>query len=124
MTTIRKHNLFIVGYGLSGGFGGIHNYEVINAPSLEVASKEAYELAYEEYQNYDGTQGLRTEEEILEEAIEQGIENPEEYAAEEYNEEVEGWIEYICLPWSRELEKDVRNKGHYHNPFMDITNQK
>lgn len=42
MTAIRQRNLFIVGYGLGGGFGGIRNYEVVNAPDLETANKEAY----------------------------------------------------------------------------------
>lgn len=34
---------FIIGYGLSGGFGGIRDYDVIEADSQDEASEIAYE---------------------------------------------------------------------------------
>ena len=37
--------LFIIGYGLSGGFGGIQNYEVIEAHNQDDADKQAWEKA-------------------------------------------------------------------------------
>lgn len=127
MSTIRQHNLFIVGYGLGGGFGGIRDYEVVNTPSLEVASKDAYWLAVEQYQSFEGLHGLRSEEEILQELIEEeGYEESDEtseIAREMYEEEMENWIDYTCFPWSKEEEK-LAKRYNYHNPFNNITSKK
>ena len=116
---ITKKNLFIVGYGLGGGFGGIHDYVVVNAPDHDSASGEAYEMACEEYENYAGMYGLSSYEECLEEAG--GDHDQAEYL---YNEERETWIEFTCFPWSREEEKICRNRGNYYNRYKDITDVK
>lgn len=120
MKHLRKFNestsyegYYIIGWGLSGGFGGIHNYEVIEAASLEEAEKDAYQKALEEYENYSGYHGLRSIEDIIEE---DGVD--EEEAEEIYNEEREGWLDYVAKPYSKEYEKKVKNY-HYHNPFKD-----
>jgi hypothetical protein len=104
---------YIIGWGLSGGFGGIHNYEVIEASSLEEAEKDAYQRSLDEYENYSGYHGLRSIEDIMEE---DGVE--EEEAEEIYNEEREGWLEYVAEPYSKEYEKKVKDY-HYHNPFKN-----
>jgi hypothetical protein len=62
-----KKGLFIIGYGLSGGFGGIQNYEVIEAYSQDDADKQAWEMACETYESYVGMHGLRELSEIMEE---------------------------------------------------------
>jgi len=104
---------YIIGWGLSGGFGGIHNYEVIEASSLEEAEKDAYQRALDEYENYSGYHGLRSIDDIMEE---DGVE--EEEAEEIYNEEREGWLDYVAKPYSKEYENKVKDH-HYHNPFKN-----
>lgn len=117
--SISKKNLYIIGYGLGGGFGGINTYEVINAPNQEAASKDAYWKSVEEYESYEGMHGLRTLYDCIEEA-----EGSEEVGQEIYNEELETWIEYTCFPWSKEEEKICKSKGHYYNSYKNITNVK
>jgi hypothetical protein len=104
---------YIIGWGLSGGFGGIRNYEVIQTSSLEEAEKDAYQRALEEYESYSGHHGLRSVDDIMEE---DGVEEQE--AEEIYNEERENWLDYVAKPYSKEYEKKVKNY-HYHNPFKD-----
>lgn len=102
---------YIIGWGLSGGFGGIHNYEVIRSSSLEEAEEEAYQRSLEEYERYSGYHGLRSIDDIMEE------DNVSSEEAEEiYNEEREGWLDYIAKPYSKEFENKVKG-NHYDNPY-------
>lgn len=107
---MNKENLFIIGVGLCGGFGGIHTYEVIEADSLEEAEKLAYEASCENYEQYEGLYGLRTVNDIIEED-----KVNEEEAEEIYIEERESWLNYIAYSWSKELEDDLKSKYHYTN---------
>lgn len=102
---------YIIGWGLSGGFGGINNYEVISEDSLEKAEMVAYYKAVEEYEQYSGMHGLRSVEDIMDE---DGVDSDE--AEEIYNEEREGWLDYSAKPYSKEYEKKVKGY-YYHNPF-------
>lgn len=104
---------YIIGWGLSGGFGGIRNYEVIQSSSLEEAEKDAYQRAIEEYESYSGYHGLRSVDDIMEE---DGVDDEE--AEEIYNEEREGWLDYVAKPYSKEFENKVKDY-HYNNPFKD-----
>ena len=108
-----KKGLFIIGYGLSGGFGGIQNYEVIEAYSQDDADKQAWEMACETYESYVGMHGLRELSEIMEE---DEIEDEDE-AMEVYNEEREGWIDYSAEPFSEELERKYQDMYHYENKY-------
>lgn len=102
---------YIIGWGLSGGFGGANNYEVIKAISLEEADKEAYQRAIQEYEQYEGMHGLRSVDDIMEE---DDVDYDE--AEEIYNEEREGWLDYSAEPYSKELEKKVKDY-HYENRY-------
>ena len=102
---------YIIGWGLSGGFGGIRDYEVIMADSLEEADKEAYQRAIQEYEQCEGMHGLRSVDDIMEED-----EVDYDEAEEIYNEEREGWIDYSAEPYSKELEKKVED-NHYENRY-------
>lgn len=102
---------YIIGWGLSGGFGGAQNYEVIKANSLEEANKESYQRAIDEYEQYEGMHGLRSVDDIMEE---DGVDYDE--AEEIYNEEREGWLDYSAEPYSKELEKKVKDY-HYENRY-------
>lgn len=102
---------YIIGWGLSGGFGGIRDYEVIMADSLEEADKEAYQRAIQEYEQYEGMHGLRSVDDIMEED-----EVDYDEAEQIYNEEREGWIDYSSDHYSKELEKKVED-NHYENRY-------
>jgi len=77
----KFEGLYIIGYGLGGGFGGIRNYEVIQASTQEEADSFAYENACEYYEGYVGNYGLRDLGQIMEE---EEIEDEDE-AFEIYN---------------------------------------
>jgi reverse gyrase len=111
--SINYEGFYIIGWGLSGGFGGIHNYEVIKADSLEAAEKDAYYRAIDEYESYSGHHGLRSVDDIIDE---DDVDSDE--AEEIYNEEREGWLDYVAKPYSKEYEKKVKG-NHYNNPYKE-----
>jgi len=75
---------FRVRFGLGGGFGGceMQEWEEMDFASLDEAEKYAYELACEEYDQYDGLHGLRSVEQIM-----------EEDEVEDYDEAYESWLD-------------------------------
>lgn len=108
-------NLFIIGWGLGGGFGGIRDYEVIQAGSIEEAEEWAFENACENYDRYVGSNGLREIGDIMEEE-----EVDEEEACDIFAEERENWMEYYAVPYTKEYEDKVSG-NHYNNPYKEIT---
>lgn len=115
-TENKFEGLWIIGYGLGGGFGGARNYEVIQVDTQEDADKWAWENACEEYERYAGSNGLRSVDEIMEE---DDIEDEDE-ALQVYEEERERWLDYSAVPYSKDYENKVRY-NHYHNPYKEIT---
>lgn len=87
--TIQKWKIYA---GLGGGFGGAHYKETISC-TKEEAEDYAYQAAIEEYESHEGSHGLRTLEEIMEE---EGYD--EEEAQELYNDERESWLDYYVKP--------------------------
>ena len=116
MENIKLENLFIIGSGLGGGFGGKKNFEVIEANSLEDAEKRAWKNACDEYESYAGMYGLRDINQIMEE---DGIEDENE-ANEVFEEERESWLDYSAKPFSKEYEKKVMYH-HYSNRYSSFT---
>ena len=116
MENNKFEGLYIIGYGLSGGFGGAQNFEVVEADDQSAAETIAYERACEYYEMYVGSNGLRDVSEIMEE---DGIDDEEE-AWEVFNEEREDWLEYYAKPYSKEYEEEVM-AFHYTNNFTDRT---
>lgn len=96
-----EQNLFIIGYGLAGGYGGIHDYEVIKADNLESADNYAFLKACEYYESYiDGT-NLREVDQIMEEE-----DLDEESTYDFFMDERESWIDYIAMEYNeKNLEK-------------------
>ena len=74
--------------GIGGGFGGANFIERYEG-TLEEAESLAYQKALEIYDSYDGSGGLRTIDEIMED---DDVEYEE--AEEIYNEERESWLDY------------------------------
>lgn len=110
-------DLFIISYGLGGGFGGASNYEVIQTIDLEAANKWAYGSACEDYDRYVGMYGLREEFQIMEEE-----ECDEEEARFIFEEEREDWLVYTAVPYSKEAEEEAEIH-YYHNPFKELTDK-
>ena len=115
-TENKFEGLYIIGYGLSGGFGGARNFEVIQADTQEDAESWAWESDCDEYESYVGMYGLRDLSQIMEE---DDIEDEDE-AIQVYEEERETWLEYGVKPYSKEYEKKVMGH-HYHNRYKEIT---
>jgi len=107
--------LYIIGWGLSGGFGGVRYYEVIEAEAEDDATIRAWENACEYYEMYSGSNGLRSVSDIM---GEEGCD--EEEATGIYEEERESWLEYSAVPYSKEAEEKVKYY-HYNNPFKHLT---
>lgn len=112
----KFEGLYIIGYGLGGGFGGIRNHETIQANSQEEANEEAYYSACQEYESYAGSNGLRDVDQIMEE---DEIEDYDE-ALEVYEQERESWLDYSAVPYSKEYEEKVENYN-YTNWHKEIT---
>ena len=102
-TTTSIDDLYIIGYGLGGGFGGIQDYEVVEAMNMEDAERQAYDSACDMYEGYDGSNGLMTIDEIMEE---EEIEDYDE-AEEMWREEREGWLDYSTERWSKKAEESA-----------------
>lgn len=114
----KYEGLYIIGYGLGGGFGGMQTYEVVQCETLAQAEDAAYEAACEHYQMYEGMHGLRDVEQIMEEdEIEE-----EQDAWGIYEEERESWLEYSATKYSKEYEEEVSGYN-YHNPYKEITDK-
>ncbi len=115
-TENKFEGLYIIGWGLGGGFGGARNFEVIQVDSQDEADQWAFDNACEEYEMYSGNHGLRSVSDIMEE---DGIEDEEE-AVLIYEEERETWLDYSANPYTKEYEKKVMYQ-HYENRYKEIT---
>ena len=87
--------------GLSGGFGGLHYCQTVECSTYEEAVKEAYTLAEEEYQSYEGYHGIMSWEDCRDDCKESEwigedmTENEiEDVVDSRYLEEIESWIVY------------------------------
>ena len=91
--------------GLSGGFGGAHYCETVEAENIDEACEFAYQLAIEEYQSYEGLHGILSWAECYEDAMESGFIGEDTMTEDEiatyvddmYQEEIESWIEYYAI---------------------------
>ena len=91
--------LFDIYAGLSGGFGGAYFHKTEEYATIDEAVQEAYELAIEEYQSYEGCHGIMSWEDCREDLIESGDKNPtDDDVTKHYQNEIEGWIEYYAVP--------------------------
>lgn len=92
--------------GLSGGFGDARYCGTGDFPSIEEAEEVAYRLAYEEYDSYEGSNGLPDWYDIAER---EGYDTESDAAAinEAYHEEVESWLDYYVVPTEEDdIEKE------------------
>lgn len=93
--------LFKIHYGLAGGFGGANESEIVEVESEEEAEEHAYELACECYEQYDGSNGLMTVEEIMEEY---GCDEAEGQCI--WEQERDSWLDYRVQKFLNETSRD------------------
>lgn len=110
---MAKYNLYA---GLGGGFGGYQYHCTEDYDSKEDAEEAARELAIEEYQSYEGYHGLTSEEDILEQYLEDNGLSHDELTESDYEEifttymeEVEGWLSYLATT----VEEDPNHDRYY-----------
>ena len=93
---MTKYNLYA---GLSGGFGGATYMGTYEFDTIEEATNEAYLLACEVYESYEGYHGIMSWEDCEAELLR---ENGEDFDEEDVNlfymEEKEGWLSYYAVP--------------------------
>ena len=85
---------FKIWYGLGGGFGGAKQSmepETLEFDTKEGAESYAYDMAVQEYEMYEGSNGVREVADIMEE---DGIEDENE-AYNIYFDERESWLDFV-----------------------------
>lgn len=80
--------------GLSGGFGGATYQMTEDYASMDEALEDAYNLAVEEYQSYEGMHGIMSWEDCREDLEESGFDYDDETVDNRYQEELESWLSY------------------------------
>ena len=93
-----KYNLYA---GLGGDFGGANYITTEEFTSEEEARQEAYRLAVEEYESYEGLHGILDWDDCREAMMEDNnYEEPDPSEVNDYYlEEIESWIEYYITPY-------------------------
>ena len=91
--------------GLDGGFGGANYVGTYEYENIDEALNDAYNIAVEEYQSYEGCHGLLNIHDCIEDMRDSGwIDEDmtdaeiEDMAYSHYLEEVESWIAYHAMP--------------------------
>ena len=92
---MTKYNLYA---GLSGGFGGATYMGTYEFNTIEEATNEAYFLACEVYESYEGCHGILSWEDCEAELLESGEDFDEEDVNLYYMEEKESWLSYSAIP--------------------------
>ena len=95
-------SLFDIYAGLGGSFGGAEYRETMEFNDLHDTEIYAYNLARDEYEQYEGLHGIKSWGDI---ADEMGFDpenelsqEMEEEISDYYMEEVEQWIDYYVVP--------------------------
>lgn len=93
--------------GMGGSFGGANYQGTYEYDNEEEALDDAYRIAEEEYQSYEGCHGIMSWHECLEDLRESfGTEPEEEDVDMHYREEIESWISWYVKPASGPDDQD------------------
>lgn len=84
--------------GLSGGFGGATYQKTEDYSSMDEALEDAYALAVEEYQSYEGCHSIMSWDDCREDLIDSGFDYDDEAVDNRYQEELESWLSYYVEP--------------------------
>ena len=99
--------------GMGGSFGGARYNGTYEYADIDEATAEAYRIAEEEYQSYEGCHGIMSPEDVEEDLRDSGF-IEEDMTDDEvadmidyhYREEIESWISYYALPATDSNDKD------------------
>ncbi len=90
--------------GMGGSFGGARYNGTYEYANTDEATEDAYRMAEEEYQSYEGYHGIMSPVEIEEDLRDSGFINEDmtedeinEMIDYHYREEVESWIQYHVM---------------------------
>lgn len=100
---MRKYEIYA---GMGGRFGGAQYHGIYEFSSAQEAERYAYDLAFDEYQSYEGSHGILSWDEVYEDClvsewIEPGAQSEAEIEGivdDAYLELVESWIEWRAVP--------------------------
>lgn len=91
--------------GMDGSFGGARYNGTYEYTNIDEATADAYRMAEEEYQSYEGYHGIMSPEDVEEDLrnsgfIEEDLTDSEvaDMVDSYYREEIENWISYYALP--------------------------
>ena len=91
--------------GLGGSFGGARYNGTYEYTDINEAVEDAYRMAEEEYQSYEGYHGIMSPADVEEDLrdsgfIEEDMTDDEvaDMIDRHYREEIESWISYYALP--------------------------
>lgn len=99
--------------GMGGSMGGARYNGTYEYADIDEATADAYRMAEEEYQSYEGCHGIMSPEDVEEDLRNSGFINDdmtdaevEDMVASYYLEEIESWISYYALPATGPDDKD------------------
>ena len=91
--------------GMSGSFGGAQYQGTYEYTDIDEATADAYRMAEEEYQSYEGCHGIMSPEDVEEDLRDSGFIEDDMTDDEvtdmidyHYREEIESWISFYALP--------------------------
>lgn len=91
--------------GMGGSFGGARYNGTYEYANIDEATADAYRMAEEEYQSYEGCHGILSYADCEEDLQDSGFidgdmsdDEIEDMVANHYREEIENWISYYALP--------------------------
>lgn len=85
--------------GLGGGFGGATYQGTYEYESVDEAYADAYRLAVEEYESYEGCHGIMSWQDCYEDYVDSWNCEPEPSEIDDmYQEEIESWICFYIKP--------------------------
>lgn len=85
--------------GMGGSFGGAQYHGTYEYDDVNEAADDAYHMAEEEYQSYEGYHGIMSWQDCYEDLLESYGEEPEEEDVDmHYREEIESWISWEVKP--------------------------
>ena len=85
--------------GMGGSFGGARYNGTYEYADIDEATEDAYRMAEEEYQSYEGCHGIMSWDDCREDLIESFGEEPDEEDVDmHYREEIESWVSWYVKP--------------------------
>ena len=99
--------------GMGGSFGGARYNGTYEYANIDEATADAYRMAEEEYQSYEGCHGILSYADCEEDLQDSGFidgdmsdDEIEDMVYSHYREEIESWISYYVLPATGPDDKD------------------